>query len=104
LEPVYPHYFPGSNPLGGHRLQGCLIGGAIGDTLGSFYEGKTDIKFIEFDSVHGITDDTQLTQGTCESIIAAGYVSAEGVVKKWWSGITEGKLLAWGPVQTPPSF
>lgn len=45
----------------GDRLGGCLAGGAIGDAIGSFYEGRSIIEKINLEVVHGITDDTQLT-------------------------------------------
>jgi ADP-ribosyl-[dinitrogen reductase] hydrolase len=50
------------------RLKGCLVGGAVGDALGSYYESQNNHSNISYDFVSGITDDTQLTLGTCESI------------------------------------
>lgn len=54
-----------------HRVVGCLITGAIGDAYGSVFENKG--YSFEFDiqavSKCNITDDTQLTLATCESII-----------------------------------
>lgn len=38
-----------------------LAGGAIGDAISSFYEGRSIIEKINLEVVHGITDDTQLT-------------------------------------------
>jgi ADP-ribosyl-[dinitrogen reductase] hydrolase len=64
------------------RLKGCLVGGAIGDSIGSYYEGQKEIAFVEFDILNGITDDTQLTIATCESIIEAKRVFPEGISKK----------------------
>ncbi len=66
----------------GHRLQGCLVGGAIGDAVGSYYEGRANIRSVEFDVLNGITDDTQLTLATCEAILDSRHVSAESIAKK----------------------
>ena len=79
-----------------HRLYGCLFGGAIGDAVGSYYEGQTNVKSVEFDVINGITDDTQLTLATCESIIELKRVSAEGVAKKMLEWYNKGKLSGLG--------
>lgn len=60
------------------RLRGCILGGVIGDALGSYYENKTEQKSDTFypfgeptkkDPEWQITDDTQLTVITMEAII-----------------------------------
>ena len=51
------------------RLKGCLVGGTIGDAVGSRYESDGKVDFVDFDQSVYITDDTQLTLATCESII-----------------------------------
>jgi ADP-ribosyl-[dinitrogen reductase] hydrolase len=79
-----------------HSLYGCLIGGAVGDAVGSYYEGQTNAKSVEFDVINGITDDTQLTLATCESIIDSGYVSAESIAKKMLEWYNKGKLSGLG--------
>jgi ADP-ribosyl-[dinitrogen reductase] hydrolase len=65
------------------RLKGCLVGGAVGDSVGSYYEGQNEVAFVDFDTLNGITDDTQLTIATCESIIEAKRVSPESISKKF---------------------
>lgn len=79
-----------------HRLYGCLFGGAIGDAVGSYYEGQTNLNSVEFHIINGITDDTQLTLATCESIIESKGVSAEGVAKKMLEWYNKGKLSGLG--------
>ncbi|MBS1605479.1 MAG: ADP-ribosylglycohydrolase family protein [Bacteroidetes bacterium] len=79
-----------------HSLYGCLIGGAIGDAVGSYYEGQANVKSVEFDVINGITDDTQLTLATCESIIDSGHVSAESIAKKMLEWYNKGKLSGLG--------
>lgn len=78
------------------RLYGCLIGGAIGDAVGSYYEGQANINSVEFDVMNGITDDTQLTLATCESIIDSKHVSAESIAKKMLEWYNRGKLSGLG--------
>lgn len=80
----------------GDRLGGCLIGGAIGDAIGSYYEGKPVIGKINMEIVNGITDDTQLTMATCESIIETGKVSAAGIARHLLSWYNRGKLTGLG--------
>ena len=80
----------------GDRLGGCIAGGAIGDSIGSYYEGRTGIEYVITDMIHGITDDTQLTIATCESIIEYRHVSAEGIAKHLLSWYNKGKLTGLG--------
>jgi ADP-ribosyl-[dinitrogen reductase] hydrolase len=80
----------------GDRLGGCLAGGAIGDAIGSFYEGRPGLKMINLEIVHGITDDTQLTMATCESIIESGQVSAAGIANHMLTWYNNGKLSGVG--------
>ena len=61
------------------RFEGCIIGGAIGDAYGSYFENivqeEQNAVFYLFDkpekqeSVWQITDDTQLTLATCDAIV-----------------------------------
>jgi ADP-ribosylglycohydrolase len=80
----------------GDRLGGCLAGGAIGDAIGSFYEGRSFMENINLDMVNGITDDTQLTMATCESIIEAGEVSAASIARHMLVWYNKGKLTGLG--------
>ncbi|SFF11532.1 ADP-ribosylglycohydrolase [Chitinophaga sp. CF118] len=80
----------------GQRLQGCLIGGAIGDALGSFYEGRANVESVEFEKLNGITDDTQLTLATCEAILGSRGVSPESIAKKMLEWYNNRKLSGLG--------
>ena len=62
----------------GERFRGCIIGGAIGDAWGSGFENQFEQEEDTFyllgnpnvkPPTWGITDDTQLTLATMESII-----------------------------------
>ena len=65
------------------RARGCIIGGTLGDAMGGPFEGQTGpIRFQQHDK-WSISDDSQLTLATCESIIEAGKVSAEHVAQSF---------------------
>jgi ADP-ribosylglycohydrolase len=57
-----------------NRVLGCLLGGALGDAWGSPYEGVAGPVVFEAPSRMELSDDTQLTLATCESIIELGGV------------------------------
>lgn len=78
------------------RLEGCLAGGAIGDAIGSVYEGQPVIEKVDLEVGHDITDDTQLTMATCEAIIEAGNVSAAGIAHHMLAWYNKGKLTGLG--------
>jgi ADP-ribosylglycohydrolase len=80
----------------GDRVGGCLAGGAIGDAIGSFYEGRSNIEKINLEVTNGITDDTQLTLATCESIIESGQVSAASIAHHMLLWYNKGKLTGLG--------
>lgn len=65
------------------RVHGCLLGGALGDAIGNVFEGtpvKTD---LPLPNRLTLTDDTQLTVATCESIIQSRGVVPEIVAKRF---------------------
>src|SRR5215510_9244135 len=65
------------------RVRGCIIGGAIGDAMGGPFEGRpAPIKFREHTD-WSISDDSQLTLATCESIIEVGNVSPEHIAQRF---------------------
>jgi ADP-ribosylglycohydrolase len=67
------------------KIRGSILAGALGDAAGSTDEGSAR-KEINRLVVGPITDDTQLTLATCESIITTGQVSPEHIAAtfvKW---------------------
>lgn len=75
----------------GDRFSGCIIGGAIGDALGSGYENlpkEDETLFYPFGKpkkkipTWQITDDTQLTLATCEAIIESEQINPE-ILANW---------------------
>ncbi|HEX6176131.1 MAG TPA: ADP-ribosylglycohydrolase family protein [Candidatus Binatia bacterium] len=67
----------------GDRARGCILGGAIGDAMGGPFEGQPGpIQFCEHCDWN-ISDDTQLTLATCESIIELGRVSPQHIASRF---------------------
>jgi ADP-ribosylglycohydrolase len=67
----------------GDRVRGCILGGAIGDAMGGPFEGQQGpIQFQPHDD-WAISDDSQLTLATCESIIEVGAVSPEHIATQF---------------------
>ena len=65
------------------RVRGCLIGGVIGDALGGPFEGQVGPLEFQEQRTWSISDDSQLTLATCESIIEVGGVSPEHVAARF---------------------
>jgi ADP-ribosylglycohydrolase len=78
------------------KLTGCLVGGAVGDSIGSYYESKPNVKVVDFEASFGLTDDTQLTLATCESIIETGSISPKNISQKFLEWFNRGKLTGLG--------
>src|SRR5580658_6219562 len=58
---------------------GCLLGGGLGDAWGGTYEGVASPVVFEVPSRPALSDDTQLTLATCQSIIEFGRVDPENL-------------------------
>jgi ADP-ribosylglycohydrolase len=84
------------------RIAGCLLGGALGDSIGSHFEGSATVNDFALPSNLRVTDDTQLTIATCESIVETRAVSPESIANhfvRWYqerriSGIGSSTLKA----------
>ena len=65
------------------RVRGCILGGVIGDALGGPFEGRPGpLRFQEHTS-WSISDDSQLTLATCESIVESRKVSPEHIAQRF---------------------
>ena len=63
------------------RITGCLFAGSLGDSIGAFFENQTAPQFA-IPTALRVTDDTQLTIATCESIIDSSDVDAESIAAR----------------------
>jgi ADP-ribosylglycohydrolase len=88
------------------RFEGCIIGGAIGDAYGSAFENLSettnDNDFYPFGKPEPIipewqiTDDTQLTLATCESITEHNSLQIEQLAQKFSQYYKHGKITGIG--------
>lgn len=82
-------------------LVGCLLGGALGDAMGAPYEFRENAKPSPPLLPERITDDTQLTLGTCEAIIdQGGVVSPEAIAAEMCRWFSAGKVRSTGASTT----
>ena len=65
------------------HVRGCIIGGVIGDAMGGPFEGRPGPLRFQEHTAWSISDDSQLTLATCESIIAVGKVSPEHIAQQF---------------------
>ncbi len=79
-----------------NRLFGCLLGGAIGDALGLPYEGSKAVLDVDYPSEWSVSDDTQLTLATCESLIECGQPSPEHIAATYVHWYQASKLTGLG--------
>ena len=78
------------------KVRGCLIAGAIGDAMGGAFEGhRGPLRYREHDDWR-ISDDTQLTLATCESIIELGNVNPEHVAERFLQWYKQRRLSGVG--------
>lgn len=64
------------------RITGCLLTGALGDSIGARFEGVPSPQFTIADDLR-VTDDTQLTIATCESMILSSRVDPESIANRF---------------------
>jgi len=65
------------------RARGCILGGVIGDALGGPFEGQPGPLRFQEHTEWSISDDSQLTLATCESIVEIGKVSPEHIAQRF---------------------
>ncbi len=83
------------------RIEGCLLGGALGDATGAPYEFREDTSLSTPLDPDRVTDDTQLTLATCEAIIAeGGVVSPEAIAAAMCSWFVQGRVRRTGASTT----
>jgi ADP-ribosyl-[dinitrogen reductase] hydrolase len=78
------------------RVLGCLLGGALGDAWGGPHEGATASLSFEIPLRSSLSDDTQLTLATCESILGRGTIDAEHLASHFLTWFREGRIRGIG--------
>ena len=78
------------------RAMGCIIGGAIGDYIGSALEGLAGPLEVGIPSASRITDDTQLTLATCEGILEVGRLEPEAIARSFARWFEQGRISGIG--------
>lgn len=78
------------------RVMGCIVGGAIGDYVGSPHEGRVGPFTLKMPIHSEITDDTQLTLATCEAIIQSGGPDAEAIARTFGEWFVQGRITGIG--------
>lgn len=77
------------------RIAGCLVGGALGDAIGGAFENQKSPRFgIPRDL--RISDDTQLTMATCESIIEQSCVEPAAIAERMAAWYRERRISGIG--------
>ncbi|MGB2679664.1 MAG: ADP-ribosylglycohydrolase family protein [Candidatus Acidiferrum sp.] len=78
------------------RVFGCLLGGALGDAWGGPFEGCTAPPRFEIPPQSRVSDDTQLTLATCESIIEHGSIDPENLATHLLEWFVKGQISGIG--------
>lgn len=79
------------------RVRGCIIGGVVGDAMGGPFEGQPGPLHFREHNDWSISDDSQLTLATCESITEAGEVSPEHLADRFVQWYRARRITAWVP-------
>lgn len=84
--------------LNKEQLKGCLVAGAIGDCIGSFYENKSIAVYQDLTATTWYwTDDTQLTLATCEALVKTkGKILPEVIAQTFVAWFSQRKLIGLG--------
>lgn len=78
------------------QILGCILGGALGDAWGGPWEGNTGPIAFQIPSRSFISDDTQLTLATCESVLEKSSVQTEHIASQFAVWFATGRLRGLG--------
>lgn len=78
------------------RARGCILAGAVGDAMGGPYEGQPGPLQFREHSDWKISDDSQLTLATCESITALAKVSPEHIAAHFVQWFRDRRITGMG--------
>src|SRR5271165_4909581 len=79
-----------------NQILGCILGGALGDAWGGPWEGNTGHVAFQIPSRSCVSDDTQLTLATCESIIENGGIHPERLASHFATWFAAGRISGIG--------
>lgn len=85
-----------SRPKKKDRILGSILGGALGDAWGGPWEGKRGPVAFQIPSRSSVSDDTQLTLATCESIIESRGIHADRLAAHFATWFTAGRISGIG--------
>jgi ADP-ribosyl-[dinitrogen reductase] hydrolase len=78
------------------RVLGCLLGGTLGDAWGGPWEGAAGPIDFQIPARPKVSDDTELTLATCESIMDCGRVDPEKLASHFLRWFQAGKIHGLG--------
>src|SRR5437762_6411094 len=78
------------------RARGCILAGTIGDAMGGPFEGKPGPLKFHDPSNWSISDDSQLTLATCESIAEVGAVRPDRIAVRFVDWFRDGRITGVG--------
>jgi ADP-ribosyl-[dinitrogen reductase] hydrolase len=78
------------------RVLGCLLGGALGDAWGGPWEGAAGPIDFQIPTRPMMSDDTELTLATCESIVDCGRVDPENLAFHFLRWFRAGRIHGMG--------
>lgn len=84
-------------------FRGTLIGGAVGDALGAPFEGMPHVSPDDFDRLYNepdslrYTDDTHMTIGLADTLVAAGRFDGALVAATWAANYRAEPWRGYGP-------
>jgi len=85
-----------SRPTTKNRVLGCLLAGALGDAWGGPYEGAAGPLVFAVPSRPELSDDTQFTLATCQSIIEFGRADPETLASHLVRWFLDGRIRGVG--------
>jgi hypothetical protein len=84
------------------RARRCILAGAIGDAMGGPFEGQPGPLQFREHTDWSISDDSQLTLATCESIIDTGMGHQKASQQGWFTGFVPDASQAWALAPSRP--
>lgn len=78
------------------QIRGCILAGALGDAWGRPSEGLPPARPFKTPPDAEISDDTQLTLATCESILEAGGIRPDHLAARFTQWFEAGRITGMG--------